>query len=470
MNQGFSRRWSSLVVLAFVVVSGCHQASKNPGSTSLPPISKPDSPNDEGALQALEAKEVYLQAVDTLKRLTDMTEGDDVTRIIQQYFLIKDQPSPGIEEKRRLIEELEIQKWGNQITEFLGLVRMVFSFAEESFQKQNQPSFEDSAGRIESLRVFVNELVKGVHPGFSSIQPTALQGQATGQGVTIAVFDVFEPELLARQRAHYPRARIEELQSFHDPVSMSHGNSVIDVILALAPEATIVPISADTAAYNQAMRYLLSRADIDIVNMSRAFLKQKDGDGLDTEFAALLTQLIQQKILAKSLGNTGTDLGGNLTDRRLALGLGPVGNLFAYDLKLIQGILEKIQSENISGDLLLFAMNLNPFAEQISFTATIPGSRPDAQQHTLGTPADGIFTWSTDNFESGSSFGAPQLAGLSALLLEVSQKIHADQNRISHYQRVRLSLVGGARTISLGSSDVGLGLVSAEAALALVIQ
>ncbi len=465
LRTGLLVRGLSVASLAVASALGCNHAA----DATAPPQSSENGQSSSISVETeTRSRNDYLAAVVLLKRLANITEEDDVSRITNQYFDIEGQEIDSTLTKR-LIEDIEIQKWGNQVSEFLGLVQMVYSFADEAFQTEHRQEFDESVQKVESLRQRINDFVLKVHPGHSRLRTEKLRANATGAGVTVAVFDVFEPDILARQRGHYATATIEDLKVFSSPVNMNHGNSVIDIVLSLAPAARIVPITADTAAYNDAIRYILSRGDIDIVNMSRALLKNKANDHLDDEFAALFRQTVQTKIVTKSLGNTGTDLDGNLTTRRTSLGLGPVGNLFSYDLKLIKEFLDPSSPAASGSDLLLFAMNLNPFAEKMSLTATVPGNNQAAQSRTLGTPSDGIFSWATGNFESGSSFGAPELAGLAAMLVEVHLTHHPNATREAYSSTVS-SLKRSARATVLPNTDIGLGLADGDAALQLVVS
>ena len=245
---------------------------------------------------------------------------------------------------------------------------------------------------------------------------------------------------------------------------MNHGNSVIDVILSLAPQASIVPFTADQATYNTAFAAISARLDIDIVNISRTLLGAKDGS-LDPLFASTLDQLVQTKILTKALGNTGTDLDGSLTKLRQSLSLGPVDNLFAYDAALIQSWLQRAGASKLSGAMILLAVNLDPFGQQIALTATVPGQNPLAQGNALGAPSDGIFSFATDNFESGSSFAAPVLAGLSALLLAEEKILKPDALGPAARQRVVATLKDTARLYTLGPEDAGKGIPQGDDAL-----
>jgi hypothetical protein len=239
---------------------------------------------------------------------------------------------------------------------------------------------------------------------------------------------------------------------------MDHGNSIIDIILAIAPEAQIVPVSADTAAYNQAIRYISQREDLYLINMSRAFLEKEKH--LDADFAKDFSKMLEQKIVCKSLGNTGTDLDGIVSEIRQKKALGPVGNLFSYDLGLIKEFLT-LNSNQAGEDHLLLTMNLNMLETEPAITASTPGSNKIAQNKTFTIAADGVFSWSTDNFESGSSFAAPQLCAVLALLMEGR---FAKQKSISKKDLSFLvqALKKHAKVQSRKPENLGLGLIFAD--------
>nr|WP_256489796.1 S8 family serine peptidase [Pleionea sp. CnH1-48] len=356
-----------------------------------------------------------------------------------------------------------MHRWGNQITETTGLFQLLFSFNSEDYQNQHREAFDQAYEVVEAFRIDINQEIQKVHPGYD-LKHGLLKLKNTGKGITVAVFDLFEADLLEQQRQHYSQATIETVQNFGDPVKLNHGNSVIDVILSIAPEVTIVPVSAESSTYNDAMLYIKERTDVQIMNMSRAFA-EKDG-ALDPEFEALLKDILKTTIVTKSLGNTGTDLDEVVTPYRASLGLPPV-NTFSYDLKLIKQFLLSNQLEK-SHQHLLLAANLNPFADQIALTATIPGNNALAVGRTLSVPAEAVYSWTTGNFESGSSFAAPQMAALSALLWQVHNKrywyLPKKQRHAKALNRISNNLTITARASELGAFNTGKGLPNANVA------
>ncbi|WP_341662929.1 S8 family serine peptidase, partial [Vibrio sp.] len=397
-------------------------------------------------------------ALDTLKRITFWTWEEEVSLLLQDYNNIDYHNINA----NYVFNELNMHCWGQKITDFLDLATLLLSFQSEEYQKINQVEFDQAKSTINHLRDTINQLVLSVHPSFDLNYDT-LTNEYKGSNIKIAVFDLFDPELLAKQAEHYPNANIQAIQNFGDPVQLNHGNSVIDVILAIAPQATIIPISAESNTYHQAMAYLESRTDINIINMSRAFLA-RDNE-LDPLFSQQLSNILSRTIVTKSLGNTGTDLESNVTSLRQSLGLGATGNLFSYDLALVKAFLPSINAYN---DHLLLAINLDTFSHQIALSATVPGDNPLAVSTSLSTPADAVYTWSTGNFESGSSFAAPQLAAISALLWQAYRERHPQQmpNAAS---KVTKALKISTRASDLGSSNTGLGLVDADKALAYIL-
>ena len=357
--------------------------------------------------------------------------------------------------------DLAAQKWGAQIDDFLATAQLVFQDNDAAYQRSHGAGFAAASATVRAWQQYLNNLVANYVPGYTPLHAAALQRSYQGRGQLVAIFDVFDQDLLAKQRSHYPSARIDAVVRFGDPVGLSHGNAVIDVLLALAPDLTIVPVSADAASSNAALRYLNGRRDIPIVNMSRALLGSAGDTALDPLFATLLEQLSAEKLVCKALGNTGTDLHGQLSPRRAAAGLGPVGDLTAYDTGLIRLFIGHAPATTH----MLLAANLDLYAEQVALAATIPGDDVTAAALTLGAPADGVYSWSTGDYEAGSSFAAPQLAALAALLSEACTAVSAPAAAPTCLDRVVSALKIGARPNGLAPSDSGLGVADGDRAL-----
>ncbi|GLT16530.1 hypothetical protein GCM10007938_03060 [Vibrio zhanjiangensis] len=397
-------------------------------------------------------------ALNTVKRITFWTWEEDVTQLLQDYDNIDDSKVNA----EYVLKELNMHRWGQKITDFLDMATLLLSFQLEEYQNSVQLEFDQAKSTLNNLRYNINQLVLSIHPNFNLNHHT-LANEYKGSNIKIAVFDLFDPLLLAKQIAHYPNANIQPIQNFGDPVQLNHGNSVIDIILSIAPHATIIPISAESNHYHQAMAYLESRSDIHIINMSRAF--SAVDNRLDPQFSQQLSHILSRTIVTKSLGNTGTDLDENVTPLRQSLGLDATGNLFSYDLALIKEFLPTI---NTNTDHLLLAINLDSFAQQIALSATIPGDNALATSRSLSTPADAVYTWSTGNFESGSSFAAPQLAAISALLWQAYLE-HHPQQALDVPSKVTQAIKINTRPSELGSLNTGLGLVDADKALEYVL-
>ena len=407
----------------------------------------------------LNAQSEIKSALDTLKRITFWTWEEDVSGLIQDYDNIDNSRINA----HYLMSELKMPRWGQKITDFLDLATLLLSFQSEQYQKNVQFEFDHAKEMINSFRYNINQLVLSVHPGFN-LNHHSLASEYKGKNIKIAVFDLFDPRLLVNQREHYSDANIEAVQNFGDPVQLNHGNSVIDVILSIAPRATIIPVSAESSTYNQAMAYLEGRTDIHIINMSRAFSAVENR--LDPQFSQRLNKILSRTIVTKSLGNTGTDLDENVTPLRQSLNLGASGNLFAYDLALIKEFLPTLRTETNN---LLLAVNLDTFAEQIALSATIPGHNTLATSRSLGIPADAVYTWSTGNFESGSSFAAPQLAAISALLWQACQENHPSHSQDTA-NKVIQALKTNVRASVLSAFNTGLGLADADRALGNILE
>ena len=421
------------------------------------PLSASEYPSSNNQLE-------HQAALNTLKRITFWTWEEEVSALLQNYNNI----DYSRVNANYVINELNMHRWGQEITNFLDLATLLLSFQSEQYQKSVQLEFDQAKFNINNLRYNINQIVLSIHPNFNfnfnfNLNHHNLTNEYKGLNIKIAVFDLFDPLLLAKQIEHYSNANIQAIQNFGDPVQLNHGNSVIDIILSIAPHATIIPISAESNTYHQAMAYLESRTDVNIINMSRAF-SAVDNE-LDPQFSQQLSNILSRTIVTKSLGNTGTDLDANVTPLRQSLGLEATGNLFSYDLALIKEFLPTITTNT---DNLLLAINLDTFAHQIALSATIPGHNTLAISRSLSTPADAVYTWSTGNFESGSSFAAPQLAAISALLWQAYLEHHPQQ--IPHaLNKVTQALKINTRPSDLGSFNTGLGLVDADKALEYIL-
>ena len=406
----------------------------------------------------------FKKAIANLKELAGISGENDIDKIIAGLADPQLASVAGPPLAKLAISNHELHKYGDQISEFLMLAGMSFGERDDAFVQTNQQRFNANSAIAERMRQQINAFIHKLHPGFTQINASKLMAATKGAGIRIVVFDLFEKELLAKQRGHYPEAHIQDLETFGNPVDLDHGNTVIDVILTLAPNATIVPVTSDQSSTNAAFEALAGRDGIDIVNISRTLL-DAGGGKLDPVFAANLNRLAETRIITKALGNTGTDLDGNQTSLRSSLKLGPVDSLFAYDAALIKSWLA--QPAIVSGhDTMLFAVNLAPFGDKIALTATIPGANKACMEHAFGTPSDGVFSFASDNFESGSSFGAPILAGLSALLLAEAKAHHPTMADQQLQQQVVTALKNTAKRGALRAEETGRGLPQGDDALA----
>ncbi|MCX4027465.1 S8 family serine peptidase [Endozoicomonas sp. SM1973] len=419
-----------------------------------------------------------IESIKTLMTILGMaTESSEIISIIKKYYSTESKqadellslPTVNIklldykqqQYRSALIVKHKAYGWTNTINEFKGLALLVYSFLPTEQQEQYQPQLNQAITTLNSLHNNIKTIVWDAHPGFSKINTKRLQQAFTGSGTRIAVFDLFEESLLATQRKEYSTS-IKRSQVFGDPVEMNHGNAVIDIILSIAPNAIIIPISADTKNYNKALEFIINQKDITVVNMSRTFLeKEKE---LDQTFQKLLVKLAQQTIVTKSLGNCGTDLFGNLSPIRQRLGLGEVGAITCYDTKLINQFLTDPLSRQHQQNIL-YAINVNPFADQTSLTATIPGNLPKAQLHSIAIPAEGVYTAITNNFESGSSFAAPQLAAVITLLYQASNNNYPYQDKSFHLWYVIQAIKETTNNRIKNSNEFGLGLLNGDEAL-----
>jgi len=294
---------------------------------------------------------------------------------------------------------------GAKITDLLMLLQII------------APQTENHLWVVDEFRHFLNHRLLEVSPGLSLLHASTLMSRYNGEGIKIAIFDVFDPFLLKIQRVHYNKSHISSVKKFGDPVQLSHGNSVIDIVLSIAPNAELILVSSDSFSMTNAVNFLREQSDIPIVNMSRA-LKADAKGRLDRGFATQMVALAKEKIVVKALGNSGSDLVGQTTPARRALNLGPTGDFSSYDSAQIAELLE-----TLSNDKLILAQSWSLDGKEISLSATTAGENKRALDRIACVPAEAAFSWSTDNFESGSSFAAPQIAAVAALLVEAQHKL-----------------------------------------------
>ncbi|USD19654.1 hypothetical protein MJO52_11220 [Microbulbifer variabilis] len=401
-------------------------------------------------------------SLQVVKELTPWPWEEPVTPILDDYLAAEFDQYQGWAKSLYMVDELKMHKWGQSITEFTVLAELLYTFQPEDYQEENRLTFEAAIANLDMFRMELNEFLYPYVPSYN-LKHQNLVRHFDGEGIVIGVFDLFDPVRLQEQRERHPN--IEGEVQFGDPITFLHGNTVIDIILDIAPKATIVPISTESKTYNEAMAYMRNRDDIDVINMSRAF--HITNDQLDPEFSEHLSHILQSKIFIKSIGNTGTDLEGENTDVRKRLGLPPLGSFFTYDLDLIKAFLQQNQGAPGSQNLM-FAINLQPFSNEVSLTATVPGYNPLAIKRSFAISGDAVYSVSSHNFESGSSFAAPQLAAISALLLDAAD--HYGYSSGEAVPLVAQSLQGTARRSHLGANNTGLGLVDAHKALAKLIQ
>jgi hypothetical protein len=362
-------------------------------------------------------------ALHSLEIMHGFEADPELKALIPAFYALPKAPDPGT--IRRLFDEQRVAQWPSHVADFLGLNDILFESMSPEDQGRFRAEFLSSRAQLLDFQKAITLYVRAIHPGFSGLGLSELQAQRKGQGIRIVVFDVFEMDRLEAQRRLHPKARIEKPLVFGRPVELSHGNTVMDIILELAPEATILPVASDAKSYAAAMQHLAARSDLDIINMSRAFPEDPRTHGVDRIFEEALRTWTRTGIFVKALGNTGSDLNGQLTRVRVEKGLGPVSTLTAYDLKLIR---ELYQQDKTIG-LELFALNLGLFAEELALSATIPGDFIPVQERTLAVPAEGIYSPATETFESGSSFAAPQISAWAALLLDARRAVYPDETR-----------------------------------------
>lgn len=404
----------------------------------------------------------YASAVVQLSEMFHLEADPDLIQRIGDYQALPEVKSIDRNTVKKLIEDERIYAWATPFREFIDLMDILFSDLNLEKQELLKEKFVFNRNKIEQLIQSINSYARQIHPGFQFLNMARLQKSFHGKGVKIVVFDLFDEDILEKQRHFYPGAKINRVQDFGNPVQLDHGNHVVDVILQIAPEVELIPVSADTESYTKAMYWIANDASFDIVNMSRAFVQSStDKNRLDTEFRAVLKNIIQTKIFCKSLGNTGTDLNRVLNSHRVRLNLGPIYNIFSYDLELIKDLSHELKAK----DLLVFSENLTPFVGDMSITATIPGHINEIKNRTLSVPAEGVWGETMHTFESGSSFAAPQISAISALLLEALKTQNHSLTAIEKKHKVVEALKQSAQRFEHSESDWGQGLLNSDLAL-----
>ncbi|WP_141733420.1 S8/S53 family peptidase [Oligoflexus tunisiensis] len=372
----------------------------------------------------------WFEALQGLERINGFEADPEIKALIPAYQALPAEPDQAV--IQTLFEDQNLAQWSTRLDEYLSLSAILFEGLSPTEQKSLRPEFDRCREALRDFQKAITDYVLRLHPGFAGLGLAPLQAQWKGQGIRIVVFDVFENARIEEQRRLHPKARIAEPLIFGRPVELSHGNTVIDIILQLAPEAHIIPVAADGKSYSAAMQHLADRNDVDIINMSRAFPEDPVTKKVETAFKDSLRRWTRTGLFVKSLGNTGTDLFGTLTSRRVEKGLGPVATLTSYDLKLIREMYQ--EAEPIGLEVL--ALNLALFAQDLALTATIPGAVIPVQERTLAVPAEGLFSPSTGTFESGSSFAAPQITAWLALHLEQRRALYPDESRAASRRAV----------------------------------
>lgn len=430
---------------------------------SLSSITNPSRAAEVASSQFDVSQKDVSAAIAGLANLNNFPADESLLAIVDGFYQLPQGNSLDQKSRENLLQKENIALWTGTVDEFTGLAAVLFEDSPQKVLKQKE--FDRYQLTLSKFKTAINNYVLAIHPGFQFLDMSKLAAAHQGQGVTIAVFDVFEASLLLEQQKRFPKARIDAPVSFGKPLSLSHGNVVIDIILRIAPAAHIVPVWADAKDYTKVMLYLQNRPDIDIVNMSRAFAESSDHKGIEPEFKKALKTFVKDRILTKALGNSGTDLSGHVTAKRLEEGLGPVNNLSSYDIKLVADTYSGGDGE--TPDLLLFAINLSLFADDIALSASIPGDLPAIQSRSLAVPAEGVWSPSTETFESGSSFAAPQIAALTALLLGEESLSPNGGTRIEQRQRVVQKLKASASLQNHTNNEWGLGLASGDKAFGL---
>lgn len=301
---------------------------------------------------------------------------------------------------RRLLFIDGLHSLGNKISDIVALLGMV-----------GIPKID--LAPVDEFRRRLNEGLLSVHPGPNKLNAQELMGKYKGAHIKIAIYDLFDPLLLLSQRQQYKESTIREVINFGNPVRLAHGNSVIDIILGIAPQAEIIPISSDTNFMTQAVIYLQEQEDIFVVNMSRALKESAERQKLDQEFAREFSRLLRDKIVVKSLGNSGTDLCGEVSPARKKLGLDRSGDFSSFDAFLIADLVRGLENDN-----LILAQSWSLAGERAALSATVAGDNISARERSVGAPAEGVYSLSTGNFEFGSSFAAPQISAIAALAIE----------------------------------------------------
>jgi len=306
------------------------------------------------------------------------------------------------------------------------------------------------------------------------------------------------------------------------PIHHEHGNEVIDVLQSVAPGVRVVPITFHQHSFAAALRYLMGRPDISVVNCSKGFPTFKiQMDSLSpskqtpeelarcrrilgerrNKYLVMMGHVCRRCVFVKSMGNSAKTLGGgrrktggyktsrspaSLSDSEKVVEIlralypqwcptrtcpdprhgnrtsglhnsekngqetvsppTPVlgarareGVAVPEDSKgLHVALTTKQQEETKAGEQddlanLILAINYGVHGRSLARSATTPGAHAGAQRRGLGAPANGVYCEITDKFESGSSFGAPQIAALAAMIIENLAAAQTPQLESAHH-------------------------------------
>ena len=155
-----------------------------------------------------------------------------------------------------------VHKSGNDLVgNFTGLVRVILGDNATWDQKQMIKATEEGMEKV-------NNLFRLFFPEAPLYRSETVRTISDGAGVTVAVFDNFEEDILERQRKLRPSADIHSMVRFGNPVSLSHGNSVVDILLNTAPGAVVIPVSAEPDNTKDALKYILNNPAA-LISLSR---------------------------------------------------------------------------------------------------------------------------------------------------------------------------------------------------------
>lgn len=377
------------------------------------------------------------------KLLSEISESD--SSLIQHYIS---------EFYHYIFVDLKLLRMQSQVNDWLGIIEIVLNPVPDSINHK-------MAGYIRQMTTTLSRSLLKAHPGLELIRSNNLRQSFTGQSIDIAVVDTFDDSEMELLRQRYPDATIKEIKNFGNPVRLNHGVIVIEKILEIAPGATIYPVSYESGFAEDAADYLTEQNHIFLINYSRGFPDFTTGG---SELRQKFRTLSENKIIVKAIGNHGLTLDGSLTQERSSRNLDPVGSFDQDDIHQISFFLKTFDVQDLFPGIIL-ALNAKIFDTSLSLTTGAPGHQALAQSVSLAVPADGLWSEVSRQFESGTSFAAPQITGVLALLSQSLMKQGSSEHHLPDIFKLSAQALLQTASRESGTADqTGRGWINGDMA------